>query len=91
MRFDQVARVVHSQRDGLRVRPAARGVLPEPGGRRAVAAFAAHAVVQIEGLGALLRRGRRARGTPGTWAIPRTCRCRGLRAMRSPTAPVSAL
>ena len=52
----QVARIVQPEFERLFVLPSARGVRAQPRRRRAVAIFAAHAVGEIEGAGALIGR-----------------------------------
>ncbi len=55
--FDEIAHVQHAKfLDGALVRPVFYGVLAEPAGSWAVAAFATDAVADVEGLSALLRR-----------------------------------
>ena len=52
----QIARIVQSKFERFFVLPSARGMRPQPCRRRTVAIFAAHAVGEIEGAGALVGR-----------------------------------
>src|SRR5271156_3892959 len=46
--FGEVARIVHSRRDGFFMRPVALGMRTEPSSGRTVATFAAHTFAQVE-------------------------------------------